>query len=175
MRTTGYEARRQQRAGVLFQQWPEVFRRETDRIRTLLGCRALQIEHIGSTSVPGLAAKPIIDILLVVADSSDEPAYVPILERAGYSLRIREPNWHQHRMFKGPAADINLHVFSSGCPEINRILSFRDWLRSNAADRDLYERTKRDLAEKKWSDGEGYAHAKTAVIEEILERTALES
>jgi GrpB-like predicted nucleotidyltransferase (UPF0157 family) len=78
-------------------------------------------------------------------------------------------------MFKGPAADINLHVFSSGCPEINRILSFRDWLRSNAADRDLYERTKRDLAEKKWSDGEGYAHAKTAVIEEILERTALES
>jgi GrpB-like predicted nucleotidyltransferase (UPF0157 family) len=71
--------------------WPEVFQRETDRIRTLLGCRALQIEHIGSTSVPGLAANPIIDILLVVADSSDEPAYVPILERASYSLRIREP------------------------------------------------------------------------------------
>jgi len=81
--------------------WPKLFGRETDRIRTLLGCRALQIEHIGSTSVPGLAAKHIIDILLVVADSSDEPAYVPILERAGYSLRIREPNWHEHRMFKG--------------------------------------------------------------------------
>jgi len=155
--------------------WPEVFRREADRIRTLLGCRALQIEHTGSTSVPGLAAKPIIDILLVVADSSDEPAYVPLLERAGYSMRIREPHWHEHRMFKGPDADINLHVFPSGSPEINRILNFRDWLRSNAADRDLYERTKRDLAEKEWADVQDYADAKTAVIEEILARTALKS
>ena len=155
--------------------WPEVFRREADRIRTLLGCRALQIEHTGSTSVLGLAAKPIIDILLVVTDSSDEPAYVPILERAGYALRLREPNWHEHRMFKGPAADINLHVFSSGCPEINRILNFRDWLSSNATDRDLYERTKRDLAEKEWADVQDYADAKTAVIEEILARAALKS
>ena len=155
--------------------WPEVFRREADRIRTLLGCRALQIEHTGSTSVLGLAAKPIIDILLVVTDSSEEPAYVPILERAGYALRLREPNWHEHRMFKGPAADINLHVFSSGCPEINRILNFRDWLRSNATDRDLYERTKRDLAEREWADVQDYADAKTAVIEEILARAALKS
>jgi GrpB-like predicted nucleotidyltransferase (UPF0157 family) len=155
--------------------WPAVFRRETDRIRTLLGRRALQIEHIGSTSVPGLAAKPIIDILLVVADSSDEPAYVPILERVGYSLRIRESNWHEHRMFKGPAAGINLHVFSSSCPEINRVLNFRDWLRSNAADRDLYERTKRDLSENKWANVDDYADAKTAIIEEILARTALKS
>jgi hypothetical protein len=74
----------------------------------VLGCQALQIEHIGSTAVPSLAAKPIIDILLVVADSSDEPAYVAILEFAGYFLRIREPNWHEHRMFKGPGRDINL-------------------------------------------------------------------
>ena len=155
--------------------WPGVFRREAGRIRALLGCRALQIEHTGSTSVPGLAAKPIIDILLVVTDSSDEPAYVPILERAGYALRLREPNWHEHRMFKGPAADINLHVFSSGCPEINRILNFRDWLRSHATDRDLYERTKRDLAEKEWADVQDYADAKTAVIEEILARAALKS
>jgi GrpB-like predicted nucleotidyltransferase (UPF0157 family) len=155
--------------------WPDVFRREADRVRTLLGCRALQIEHTGSTSVPGLAAKPIIDILLVVADSSDEPAYAPILERAGYSLRIREPNWHEHRMFKGPAAETNLHVFSSGCPEIHRVLNFRDWLRSNAADRDLYERTKRDLAEREWADVQDYADAKTAVIEEILARAALKS
>lgn len=151
--------------------WPEVFRREAEQVRTLLGWRALQIEHTGSTSVPGLAAKPTIDILLVVADSSDEPAYVPILECGGYSLRMREPNWHEHRMFKGPAADINLHVFSSGCPEINRILNFRDRLRSNRADRDLYERTKRDLAEKEWADVQDYADAKTAVIAEILART----
>lgn len=153
--------------------WPEVFRIEANRIRTLLGWRALQIEHTGSTSVAGLAAKPIIDVLLVVADSSDEPAYAPILERAGYSLRIREPNWYEHRMFNGPAADINLHVFSSGCPEVNRILSFRDWLRNNAADRDLYERTKRNLAEKEWADVQDYADAKTAVIQGILARAAL--
>jgi GrpB-like predicted nucleotidyltransferase (UPF0157 family) len=125
--------------------------------------------------VPGLAAKPIIDILLVVADSSDEPAYVPILEGAGYSLRIREPNWHEHRMFKGPASDINLHVFSTCCPEINRILNFRDWLRCNATDRALYERTKRDLSAKEWANVQDYADAKTAVIEEILARAVLQS
>jgi GrpB-like predicted nucleotidyltransferase (UPF0157 family) len=107
-------------------QWPEVFRREARRIRFALGGQALQIEHIGSTSVPCLVAKPVIDILLVVADSSDESTYLPILESVDYLLCIREPEWHEHRMFKGPAADINLHVFSSGCPEINRILAFRD-------------------------------------------------
>ena len=153
-------------------QWPEVFRREADRIRVVLGCQALQIEHIGSTSVPTLAAKPIIDILLVVADSSDESAYVAILESAGYFLRIREPNWHEHRMFKGPGADINLHVFSSGCPEIHRILTLRDRLRSDPVDRELYERTKRSLAQMDWKDVQDYADAKTVVIEEILARAS---
>jgi len=151
-------------------QWPEVFRREADRIQAVLGCRALQLEHIGSTSVPRLAAKPVIDILLVVADSADEDTYVPILESAGYLLRIREPHWHEHRMFKGPGADINLHVYSSGCAEINRILTFRDRLRNDAADRDLYERTKRRLAQREWKDVQAYADAKTGVIEEILAR-----
>jgi GrpB-like predicted nucleotidyltransferase (UPF0157 family) len=156
-------------------QWPEVFRREANDIQAMLGCRALQIEHIGSTSVPQLAAKPVIDILLVVADSSDEDSYVPILESAGYLLRIREPHWYEHRMFKGPGADINLHVFSFGCPEINRVLNFRDWLRRNAADRHLYERTKRYLAGKEWADVQDYADAKTAVIAQILARATLES
>ena len=154
---------------------PEVFRREAEGIQAVLGRRALQIEHIGSTSVPHLAAKPVIDILLVVADSSDEDSYLLILESAGYLLRIREPHWHEHRMLKGPSVDINLHVFSSGCPEISRILNFRDWLRSNAADRDLYERTKRDLAEKEWTDIQDYADAKTAVIAQILIRAAQRS
>jgi GrpB-like predicted nucleotidyltransferase (UPF0157 family) len=120
-------------------QWPELFAREADRIRSVLGSLALRIEHAGSTSVPGLAAKPIIDLLLVVADSAQEDAYAPALEAAGYVLHIRELNWYEHRMFKGPDTDINLHVFSSGCPEIDRMLMFRDWLRSNAADRDLYQ------------------------------------
>ncbi len=81
--------------------WPCLFEREAQRIRGALGERALMVEHVGSTSVPGLAAKPIIDILLVVADSADEASYVPDLEAVGYVLRIREPEWHQHRVFKG--------------------------------------------------------------------------
>jgi GrpB-like predicted nucleotidyltransferase (UPF0157 family) len=103
--------------------WPELFAREADRIRAVLGNRAMRIEHAGSTSVPGLAAKPIIDLILAVADSADEEAYVPALEAAGYLLRIREPDWFEHRMFKGPDTEINLHVFGSGCPEIERVLS----------------------------------------------------
>jgi GrpB-like predicted nucleotidyltransferase (UPF0157 family) len=152
------------------QQWPELFAREADRIRSVLGSLALRIEHAGSTSVPGLAAKPIIDLLLVVADSAQEDAYAPALEAAGYVLHIRELNWYEHRMFKGPDTDINLHVFSSGCPEIDRMLMFRDWLRSNAADRDLYARTKVALSQKEWTYVQNYADAKTAVIEEIIAR-----
>lgn len=151
-------------------QWPELFRREADRIRAVLGSRALRIEHTGSTSVPGLVAKPVIDMLLALTDSAGEDTYVPDLEAIGYSLRIREVNWYEHRMFKGPDTEANLHVFSYGCPEIDRILMFRDWLRSNAADRDLYAHTKRALAKKKWKYVQNYADAKTAVIEEIIAR-----
>jgi GrpB-like predicted nucleotidyltransferase (UPF0157 family) len=153
-------------------QWPELFAHEAERIRAALGHQALRIEHTGSTSVPGLIAKPIIDMLLVVADSADEDAYVWALEAAGYLLRVRESNWYEHRMFKRPDTDteINLHVFSSGCPEIDRILMFRDWLRSNAADRDLYARTKLALAKKEWTYVQNYAEAKTVVIEEIIAR-----
>src|SRR5829696_1106550 len=110
--------------------WPELFRREAARIRRVLGERVVILEHVGSTSVPGLPAKPIIDILLVVPDSSDESAYVPDLEAAGYVLRLREPDWHQHRLFKGPDNPVNLHVFSPGSSEIPRMLGFRDYLRT---------------------------------------------
>src|SRR6188508_1334122 len=98
--------------------WPALFDREAKRIRGALGDRALLLEHAGSTSVPGLAAKPIIDIVLAVSDSSDEDTYLPDLEAAGYVLRIREPEWYEHRVFKGPDTNINLHVFSEGCEEI---------------------------------------------------------
>ena len=151
-------------------QWPRLFAREAERIQAALGDRVLLLEHVGSTSVPGLAAKPRIDVLLVVANSADEPAYVPALEAAGYVLRIREPAWYEHRLFEGPDTDINLHVFSPGCPEIDRMLLFRDWLRSHAADRRLYERTKRELARQDWKYTQNYADAKTAVVEEILAR-----
>src|SRR4051812_28960957 len=82
--------------------WPLAYRREEAQIRAALGENALRVEHAGSTSVPGLAAKPIIDVVLEVADSADEPAYVPGLEAAGYALRIREPDWLEHRMLKRP-------------------------------------------------------------------------
>jgi GrpB-like predicted nucleotidyltransferase (UPF0157 family) len=150
--------------------WPQLFEREAERIRAVLGERALRIEHAGSTSVPGLAAKPVIDVVLVVADSADEEAYVPPLEAAGYVLSIREPDWYEHRVFKGPDTNVNLHVFSPGCPEIERMVLFRDWLRRNEFDRQLYERAKRELAEKEWKYTQNYADAKSAVVEEIIAR-----
>jgi GrpB-like predicted nucleotidyltransferase (UPF0157 family) len=109
-------------------------------------------------------------VLLVVTDSADEPAYAPPLEAAGYVLRIREPDWHEHRVFKGPDTDINLHVFSSGSSEIERMLLFRDHLRTNISDRQLYEQTKRRLAKQEWKYTQDYADAKTEVVEEILAR-----
>lgn len=150
--------------------WPRLFEREAERIREALGDNVVMLEHVGSTSVPGLAAKPRIDILLVVPDSSDEPSYVPALEAVGYVLRVREPEWHEHRVLKGPDTDINLHVFSPGSPEIDRMLGFRDHLRMNEADRLLYEQTKRDLAQREWKYVQNYADAKTEVVEEIIAR-----
>ncbi|HOA80817.1 GrpB family protein [Pseudoclostridium thermosuccinogenes] len=150
--------------------WPELFEREANRIRSVLGSKALQIEHVGSTSVPGLCAKPIIDILLVVKNSADEPSYVPALEAAGYRLQIREPEWFEHRMFKGPNTDINLHVFSEGASEIDRMLRFRDWLRSNESDREKYAQAKRSLAKNKWRHIQHYADAKTSIVREIMDR-----
>src|SRR6266508_3561605 len=149
-------------------EWPALFRREEERIRDALEERALQVEHAGSTSVPGLIAKPIIDIVLAVADSTDEDAYVPALEAAGYVLRIREPDWFEHRLFNGPDTSINLHVFSSGAPEVERMLRFRDRLRDDDVARKRYQRIKRALAQRIWRHVQDYADAKTAVIHEIL-------
>lgn len=151
-------------------EWPALYEREAARIRAALGARALRIEHVGSTSVAGLPAKPIVDIDLVVADSSDEASYVPELEAAGYALRIREPDWFEHRLFKGPDANVNVHTFSEGCEEVDRMVAFRDWLRSHDDDRDLYLRAKRELAAREWRYVQNYADAKSAVVREILAR-----
>jgi GrpB-like predicted nucleotidyltransferase (UPF0157 family) len=150
--------------------WPRLYEREAVRIRSILKGRVVRIEHVGSTSVHGLAAKPIIDIVLEVPDSSDEAAYAPELETAGYVLRIREADWFEHRLFKGPDTNINLHTFSANCAEVDRMLMFRDWLRSDAADRELYTRTKRELATRDWKYMQQYADAKTAVVKEIMAR-----
>ena len=150
--------------------WPRLYEREAARIRAALGDAVVQLEHTGSTAVPGLVAKPRIDMLLVVPDSADEPAYVPGLEAAGYTLVIREPEWYEHRIFKGPDTDVNLHVFSPESPEIERVLFFRDRLRTNDADRGLYARTKRELAQRSWKYVQNYADAKSEVVEEIIAR-----
>ena len=150
--------------------WPSLFEHEATRIAAALDERALQLEHVGSTSVPGLVAKPRIDIVLAVADSADEPSYVPALESASYMLRIREPKWFEHRLLRGSEPAVNLHVFSVGCPEIERLVAFRDRLRTNEADRDLYARHKQGLARRDWKYVQNYADAKTAIVEEILTR-----
>jgi GrpB-like predicted nucleotidyltransferase (UPF0157 family) len=148
--------------------WPRKFEMHRERIAGALGGSALRVEHIGSTSVPDLAAKPIIDILVVVQDSTNESTYLPQLEAAGYVLRVREPEWNEHRMFKTPEMDVHVHVYSAGCPEIQRNLIFRDRLRSNVDDRRRYEQTKSELATREWSDMNDYANAKTEVIESVI-------
>jgi GrpB-like predicted nucleotidyltransferase (UPF0157 family) len=148
--------------------WPKKFETHARIIAEAIGGTALRIEHMGSTSVPGLAAKPVIDILVVVADSADEPAYLPQLEATGYLLRVREPDWNEHRMFRTPEKDVHIHIYSAGCQEIQRILTFRDRLRRNADDRSRYEQTKCELAAKEWSDMNAYADAKTEMIEDII-------
>jgi GrpB-like predicted nucleotidyltransferase (UPF0157 family) len=150
--------------------WPSIFSREAGRIRGVLGDQVILLEHVGSTSVPGLSAKPIIDMVLAVTDSSDEERYVPPLEAHGYVLKVRESGWNEHRMLKLPLVDGNLHVFSSGCEEVDRMLIFRNRLRGDETDRKLYENTKHELAGRTWKFVQNYADAKSEIVEMILSR-----
>ncbi|MFE1167284.1 GrpB family protein [Nocardiopsis sp. NPDC058789] len=148
--------------------WPYLFRQEESRVRSALGDRVLSLDHVGSTSVPGLAAKPCVDLLMVVADSADEPAYLPDLEKAGYSLVIAEPDWFEHRVLKGPSVNLNLHVFSEGCEEVDRMRLFRDYLTADAGARERYTAVKRDLSERTWKRIQDYADAKSDIVLELL-------
>ncbi|GAA1080205.1 GrpB family protein [Nocardiopsis metallicus] len=148
--------------------WPYLFRQEDGRIRGALGDRVLALDHVGSTSVPGLPAKPCVDLLLVVADSADEAAYLPDLEAVGYSLVIREPDWYEHRVLKGPSINLNLHVFGQGCEEIDRMRLFRDYLTANAGARERYTAVKRELSERTWEKIQDYADAKTGIVRDLL-------
>lgn len=150
--------------------WAATFRDQAVRIHDALGRRANRIEHVGSTAVPDLLAKPIIDIVLEVPDAADEGAYVPELATLGYVLRIREPGWFEHRLLRGHRPQVNLHVFGAGCPETDRMVRFRDWLRANPADRDRYAAAKRELAAREWTYLQQYADAKTEVIAAIVAR-----
>jgi GrpB-like predicted nucleotidyltransferase (UPF0157 family) len=147
--------------------WPEVFERHRAAIARALGPRARRIDHVGSTSVPGLAAKPIVDIQVTVDDPEDDPGFSLALERLGYELRVREP---RHRMFRTEAHDVQVHVWAAGSDDERRHVLFRDWLRVDEADRRLYEDTKRRLAGRRWRDINYYAEAKSPVIVEIMAR-----
>jgi GrpB-like predicted nucleotidyltransferase (UPF0157 family) len=150
--------------------WTAMFQRQADRIRSALGDRALMVEHIGSTSVPGLIAKPCIDIALVVADAGDDDAYVPDLQQAGYVLRISEVFHDEpHRVFKASDMNVNVHVHSQGSSEAAREIAFRDWLRGHPDDRDHYASAKRELAGRTWRYMQDYADAKDTVVAEIQE------
>ena len=151
-------------------EWPVLFAREAERLRSVLGEQIVLLEHVGSTSVPHLPAKPIVDIVMELPATTDEAAYVPALRTAGYELRVREPDWFEHRLFKGPDTNINLHVFPAGCEETQRMLRFRDHLRTHDADRELYARTKRELAARDWQFVQQYADAKGAVVADIASR-----
>ena len=155
--------------------WPDLFEKDRVAITSALGATGLAVEHVGSTSVPGLPAKPVIDVLLLVPDSADEPAYLPALLTAGYHLRVREPDWLEHRVVArrvadGDPHDVNVHVFSPGAAdrEVARMRMFRDWLRTHPEDRDRYAATKRQLASRPWRYVQDYADAKTEVVEAIL-------
>lgn len=150
--------------------WPQLFERERQRIQAALPGPAIVVHHSGSTSVPGLPAKPIIDITMTVPDSTDEDAYVPQLTAAGYTFMLREPEWFEHRLMTHDWPRVNLHIFTAGCDEVDRMLQFRDHLRRDATDRQLYADVKRDLAARRWDIVQDYADAKTDVVADIMSR-----
>jgi GrpB-like predicted nucleotidyltransferase (UPF0157 family) len=150
--------------------WADRFAAASSLLGEALSGLILAIEHVGSTSVPGLPAKPIIDIDLLIGDTADESRYLPALEELGYRLVLREPWWYGHRMLVSPAEDVHLHVWPSGAPEPVRHRLFRDWLRAHPADRDLYAATKRRLARDTVHRPGDYSLAKNDVIDDIYVR-----
>ena len=151
-------------------EWPKLYERAAERIRSILGDKVLLLEHVGSTSVPGLAAKDVIDIDLTVPDPRVEAQYVPALERVGWVLTIREPSWHEHRcLTRKEGARSNLHVFGPDCPEVIRHRMFRDWLIAHDDDRELYEAAKR-AAIPGGGDVTDYNARKQVVIRDIYDR-----
>ncbi|KAM6485052.1 grpb/dephospho-CoA kinase [Trichoderma sp. SZMC 28011] len=153
--------------------WPNSFQTLKDRIISALGSTAVSVEHVGSTSVPGLPAKPVIDIDLIVVDVLDEASYVPQLEAVGFHFLLREPAWHEHRFFCNYEPSANLHVFGPDSPETEKHKIFRNWLLKTPADREMYAAVKREAAEATKKAGETmheYTERKNDCIREILGR-----
>ena len=150
--------------------WADRFAAARSLLSEALSGQIIAIEHVGSTSVPGLPAKPIIDIDLLIEDTADESRYLPALAEVGYRLVLREPWWYGHRMLVSPAEDVHLHMWPAGAPEPVRHRLFRDWLRTHPADRGLYAATKRRLARDTVHSPGDYSLAKNDVIDDIYER-----
>ncbi|PIG79038.1 hypothetical protein AARAC_011843 [Aspergillus arachidicola] len=158
--------------------WPQRYQLLKSRIETALGSKVLAITHIGSTSVPGLPAKDVVDIDVTVTDPTDEASYVPLLEAAGFHFRTRQPHWHQHRFFSCYEPTANVHIFGTDCPEVVRHCLLREWLAKCPEDRELYAQTKRQAAKETIEAGERLAKynlRKQSVIREILERAFREA
>jgi GrpB-like predicted nucleotidyltransferase (UPF0157 family) len=150
--------------------WADRFAAVSAALHDVLGDKIIGLEHVGSTSVPGLAAKPIVDVDLLVADTADESHYLPALEGLGYCLVLREPWWYGHRMLVDAAEDIHLHIWPQDAPEPVRHRLFRDWLRTHPEDRELYASTKRRLARETADGSADYTFAKSDVIDDIYTR-----
>lgn len=148
--------------------WGPAYEEHARRVRVALGTRVLRLEHVGSTAVPGLVAKPVVDVLLVMHGPDDEATYIPALERAGYALRVREPAQDGHRMLRTPQRDMHLHVFPPWSGEVDRMLLLRDLLRSDPVARGRYAARKRELAAHDWPTMQHYADAKGGLIEELV-------
>ena len=155
--------------------WPDDFERVAAVVRRALGDRVLALHHVGSTSVPGLPAKPVIDVDLVVADPADEASYVPALVAVGYVHAVREPWWHEHRLLKHGDPVTHLHVFGPDCPEVVRHLMFRSWLVEHPDDREVYATAKRAAAADMSSrpgggTGMDYNRHKEPVVRDLYDR-----
>jgi GrpB-like predicted nucleotidyltransferase (UPF0157 family) len=149
--------------------WPARFAAWRGRIEGALGDPALRVEHVGSTSVPGLAAKPVVDIQVSVADIEDEPGYVPALERAGVQLRSRDAEHRYFRPFPGASREVHVHVCDAGGRWEREHLLFRDYLRSDPAACRRYAVAKYEAAARWPDDRIAYTDAKNDVILDVLE------
>ena len=160
--------------------WARRYAEVEARVRGALGDRVVEIQHIGSTAVPDLPAKPIIDIDLAVADPADEASYVPDLEAMGFVHWLTEPDWHQHRLLKQLTEPrVHLHVFGPDCPELVRHRMFRDWLVEHPEDRERYAGAKRAAADLMAATGDQhgalgfgmrYNRVKEPVVRDIYDR-----
>jgi GrpB-like predicted nucleotidyltransferase (UPF0157 family) len=149
--------------------WPGIFAAWRDRLRTAVPI-AVMIEHVGSTAVPYLAAKPVVDIQISVADLEHEDSYVPAIERLGLVLRSRHP---QDRFFRPPAhqpRDVQIHVCGAGSRWEEEHILFRDFLRAQPPVRDAYAALKIELAAKHRLDRLAYTDAKADFIRDALDR-----